>query len=342
MDQVGFIDLREIGLDDSYRKCIGTYSYSAGSPYNDPQFAHDFTLRVSHARLGWFLIRHPALAYAGLRYSLNYAGRQRPDMGNFTRNSGAPEYKESTTFAVWSDLKAWVFNDRGGLSFVFLRTLHAALRRLAAVQLFMAAWSGLFVRHGADGDGNRHLCRGTGSHAPLLPVQCARGPDSGLRRLRDSLEARPQKVTGNAIAGLFLVLAIAAAIFLTQCSPVQRPPRVQSEASRQRQKLTADIKDYARAEDSTYLGFPEWFIVWSDTEKADYQQQHQVHSTILVRLLQRLWHKGEHQMLVLIGGSFTVEYLIRAWYEKTPGHLTKWIASYEPVKGGRLLKSCRP
>jgi hypothetical protein len=147
---------------------------------------------------------------------------------------------------------------------------------------------------------------------------------------------------------LCIALAIAAAIFMAQCGKVQRPPKVQSEASKTRQKLTSDIKDYARAEDSTYLGFPEWFIVWSYTEKADFQQNHLPSGFPYFKSIQQYWSGyccvygltrgkypfdfGEHEMLVVIGSSFSIEYLIRASYENTVGRLTEWLSSGEEVE----------
>src|SRR5580658_6039888 len=106
-------------------------------------------------------------------------------------------------------------------------------------------------------------------------------------RLRSALKVA--RLAGIAIVVLCIALAIAAAIFMAQCGKVQRPPKVQSEASKTRQKLTSDIKDYARAEDSTYLGFPEWFIVWSYTEKADFQQNHLPSGFPYFKSIQQYW-----------------------------------------------------
>jgi hypothetical protein len=156
------------------------------------------------------------------------------------------------------------------------------------------------------------------------------------------------KRAGIAIVVVCLALAIGAAIFIAQCGRVQRPLKVQSEASKARQKLTSDIKDYARAEDSTYLGYPEWFIVWSYTEKADFQQKHLPSGFPYFKSIQQYWSGyccvhtlthgkypfdfGEHEMLVVIGSSFSVEYLIRASYENTLGRLTEWLSSGEEVE----------
>jgi hypothetical protein len=114
-------DLQQLGLDDSYRRCVGTYAYLEGNPFQDPQFVREFTARASHLRLVWFLLSHPALAYRGIRYSLDFAGRQRPPMGNFARETGLPENAASHAFALWSGLKRRVVENWGsGYAFYFV------------------------------------------------------------------------------------------------------------------------------------------------------------------------------------------------------------------------------
>lgn len=151
-----------------------------------------------------------------------------------------------------------------------------------------------------------------------------------------------------ALAALLLLFVIAAAIFVKRCATVPRQPKVPSEASQQRMKVTDGIKDYARAEDSTYLGYPEWFIVWSYTEKADFQQQHPPSGFAYLKSIRQYWSGyccvygltsgkypfdfGEHAMLAVIGTSFSVEYLIRSAYENTVGRFAEWTSSDQPVE----------
>jgi hypothetical protein len=40
----------------------------------------------------------------------------------------------------------------------------------------------------------------------------------------------------------------------------------------ERKIATARIRNYSRPEDDTYLSYPEWYIVWSYQEKADFQE----------------------------------------------------------------------
>ena len=150
-----------------------------------------------------------------------------------------------------------------------------------------------------------------------------------------------------AIAGVALCVTfvVAAAIFAARCASVDRVQKIQSDAARQRLQLTAGIKDYARDEDSTYLGYPEWFIVWSYTEKADFQQQGLPSGFPFFESIQQYWsgyccvhgmthgkypfNFGEHLMLVVIGSSFSVEYAIRGVYENTIGRFTEWTSRHE-------------
>jgi hypothetical protein len=120
-------DLKDLGLDASYQRCIGTYSYSEGGPFQDPQFRREFASRTSHGRLGWFLLCHPAYAYRAVRYSLDFAGRQRPGMGNFDRSTQVPPYTESQAFAFWSDFKKHAFENWGSRYLFYFLTICGAL-----------------------------------------------------------------------------------------------------------------------------------------------------------------------------------------------------------------------
>lgn len=147
-------------------------------------------------------------------------------------------------------------------------------------------------------------------------------------------------------AAIFVVLlAIGVTAFLWNCSGPLQSPKILSEAGRERAKITAGIKDYSRPESSTYLGYPEWFIVWSYVERADFQQQHLPSAFPWFRSIGQYWSSychvygmtrgkypvdvGEHLMLAVIGSSFSFEYLIRAVYEGTFGRLAEWTAAGE-------------
>ena len=115
------------------------------------------------------------------------------------------------------------------------------------------------------------------------------------------------------------------------------PPAPQSQ---DRKEATANIKDYSRPEDDTYLSYPEWYIVWSYQEKADFQEKHLPSRFPYLAAVRQYWtsyccisrltrgkytfNGGEQLMLVIIGTSFSAEYVIKGIYEKTLGKLSEW------------------
>lgn len=115
----------------------------------------------------------------------------------------------------------------------------------------------------------------------------------------------------------------------------------------ERKKATANINDYLRAEDDTYLSYPEWYIVWSYQEKADFQERRLPSQFPYLAAVRQYWtsycciswltrgkytfNGGEQLMLVIIGSSFSAEYIIKGIYEKTIGRLSELSAGGEPV-----------
>jgi len=107
---------------------------------------------------------------------------------------------------------------------------------------------------------------------------------------------------------------------------------------------------YRRAPDQTFLTFPEWFLVYSPAEYADYVQRHTPTRFPFLRHIGQFWRGygavieatrhasfnfGYHLMIVVIGVSTTGEYLVRSVYENTVGRLTEISA------GGSLTEEDR-
>ncbi len=116
----------------------------------------------------------------------------------------------------------------------------------------------------------------------------------------------------------------------------------------ERKAATSDIKDYSRPEDDTYLSYPEWYIVWSYQEKADFQQSHLPSGFPYFGAVRQYWSSyscisrlthgkypfnlGEQVMLVVIGASFSAEYILKGIYENTIGRLSEWTSHHESVE----------
>jgi len=103
-------DLRALGLDDSYRPHIGTYSYSPNSRMTEPAFIREFRTKTSHTRLALFYLRHPSHAVRMLRLALEDAAFQRGFNGNYPKEAGKAPAAQSYAFSLWSSLKQRVFS----------------------------------------------------------------------------------------------------------------------------------------------------------------------------------------------------------------------------------------
>lgn len=123
-------------------------------------------------------------------------------------------------------------------------------------------------------------------------------------------------------------------------SPVLQP--------KERLAAISGIKDYVRPEDDAYLSLPEWYIVWSYQEKADFQkdtlpsefpyfgavEQYWETYCCIARLIHGKYgfNAGEQVMLVVIGTSFSAEYILTGLYEKSLGRLAEWTSDHQPTE----------
>jgi hypothetical protein len=145
--------------------------------------------------------------------------------------------------------------------------------------------------------------------------------------------------------GLFVLTA---AIFAARCSAPRGNFRPLAQSGQRLPPGAASIPGYSRTEDDTFLTYPEWYIVWSYQEKADYQQHHLPSGFPYFGAIQQYWggycyanevvhgkypfNMGDHLMLVVIGTSFSVEYFLKGFYENTIGRLSEWLTHHEPVE----------
>lgn len=97
-------------------------------------------------------------------------------------------------------------------------------------------------------------------------------------------------------------------------------------------------KEYCRPADQTFLTFPEWYLVFSPDEQAQYFKHttattfpYTIHTAQIWQSYKivcdqirdnYVYNGGYHFMIWVIGTSASVEYTIKAWYEKIIGRLT--------------------
>jgi hypothetical protein len=113
--------------------------------------------------------------------------------------------------------------------------------------------------------------------------------------------------------------------------------------------VVADIGEKNRrpVEDS-YFSYPEWYIVWSYEERAQYLPKNLPSGFPYFASIGQYWKSycficgltqsrhqfnfGDHLSSFVLGGSFALEYSIRGAYEQTIGRLSEWTSSHELVE----------
>lgn len=97
-------------------------------------------------------------------------------------------------------------------------------------------------------------------------------------------------------------------------------------------------KNDCRPADQTFLTFPEWYLVFSPEEQANYFKQHTATTFPFMSHTAQIWESykivndqikgisptntGYHFMIWVIGSSASVEYSIKTWYETIVGRIT--------------------
>jgi hypothetical protein len=110
-------------------------------------------------------------------------------------------------------------------------------------------------------------------------------------------------------------------------------------------KIEAEVNNYHRAEENTYLTLPEWYIVYSAEEYADFLKNKLPSNFPYFSSVGQYWcnynhmyqitkdryafNTGYHFSLLVIGSSFTVEYLIKGFYENTVGRISELLGFYD-------------
>lgn len=103
-----------------------------------------------------------------------------------------------------------------------------------------------------------------------------------------------------------------------------------------------DLPGYRFPEEKSYLTFPEWYIVYTSQDYANYIARNYPSGFGYFRSVSEFWtsycavnrlvaprydfNAGTHLMIYVIGISHTVEYLIKGLYENTIGRVSEFFA----------------
>jgi hypothetical protein len=154
------------------------------------------------------------------------------------------------------------------------------------------------------------------------------------------------------VAGAFILFVAA---FILKCAFVK--PSV-SELSQTKEQYEATalppgamVPDFGankRSVEDSYYSYPEWYIVWSYEERAQYLPKNLPSGFPYFASIAQYWRSycficgltqsrhqfnfGNHLSSMVLGGSFALEYSIRGGYEQTIGRLSEWTSSHELVE----------
>jgi hypothetical protein len=148
----------------------------------------------------------------------------------------------------------------------------------------------------------------------------------------------------------FGVIILFIAVFWLKCAFVK--PSVgplPTTIVREQGTVVPDIGEKNRRPvEDTYFSYPEWYIVWSYEERAQYLPKNLPSGFPYFASIGQYWKSycficgltqsrhqfnfGDHLSSFVLGGSFALEYSIRGAYEQTIGRLSEWTSSHELVE----------
>jgi hypothetical protein len=147
----------------------------------------------------------------------------------------------------------------------------------------------------------------------------------------------------------FGALVLFAAIFWLKCAFVKPDVGPLPQSSLREKNPAADIGEKNRRPLATsYFSYPEWYIVWSYEERAQYLPKNLPSGFPYFASIGQYWKSycficgltqsrhqfsfGDHLSSFVLGGSFALEYSIRGAYEQTIGRISEWSSSHELVE----------
>lgn len=144
-----------------------------------------------------------------------------------------------------------------------------------------------------------------------------------------------------------IVLFVAA--FTLKCAFVKPTVGPLPAIAREQGTVIPDIGEKNRRPvEDAYFSYPEWYIVWSYEERAQYLPKNLPSGFPYFASIGQYWKSycficgltqsrhqfnfGDHLSSFVLGGSFALEYSIRGAYEQTIGRLSEWTSSHELVE----------
>jgi hypothetical protein len=166
----------------------------------------------------------------------------------------------------------------------------------------------------------------------------------GLRRFLRFLKRRVLPFVLICFGALVLFVAV----FWLKCAFVKPAVGPLSSGALNSATPAPDFGPNKRPVEDSYFSYPEWYIVWSYEERAQYLPKNLPSGFPYFASIGQYWKSycficgltqsrhqfnfGDHLSSMVLGGSFALEYSIRGAYEQTIGRLSEWTSSHELVE----------
>lgn len=161
-------------------------------------------------------------------------------------------------------------------------------------------------------------------------------------RIKNMLSSKIFKIVGLVILFFSFTLVICALVFNLICRTAQ--PNFKPLNEQIPDELNAAekiIENYKRPEESTYLTFPEWYLVFNPQEYGQFIAKNKPSEFPYFASIGQFWsgychvygitkrnypfNGGVQLMESVIGTSFTAEYAIKGIWENTIGRISEWL-----------------
>ena len=143
-------------------------------------------------------------------------------------------------------------------------------------------------------------------------------------------------------------MALFTAVFFLKCAFAKPAVGPLPQALKTAETVSADPGENRRPLENAYYYYPEWYIVWSYEERAQYLPKNPPSGFPYFASIRQYWKSycficgltqsrhqfnfGDHLSSFVLGGSLALEYSIRGTYEQTIGRLSEWTSSHELVE----------
>ena len=147
----------------------------------------------------------------------------------------------------------------------------------------------------------------------------------------------------------FGLIVLFITVFWLKCAFVKPTVAPLPTIVREQGTVVPDIgKKNLRPVEDSYFSYPEWYIVWSYEERAQYLPNNLPSGFPYFASIGQYWKSycficgltqsrhqfnfGSHLSSFVLGGSFTLEYAIRGAYEQTIGRISERTSSHQLVE----------